>query len=242
MMSFFRILSLLSSILPTLYLSLAFTGVHAALFEIQNNCSYTVWAAADPGGGRELHQGQSWFINTDPNFGDIGRIWARTNCNFNVIGMCKCESGDCDGLLYCVSRGKTPVTLAEYTFGSGGSHKSTDFFDISLVDGFNVPMEFRATSTGCNQAIKCAADINRLCPTELRDPGGCNHPCTVFNTDNLCCRGSFCTTPETSASAYFKFFKDLCPNAYSYALDYATTTFTCPSGTDYKVVFCPPTT
>ncbi|KAJ0104557.1 hypothetical protein Patl1_18720 [Pistacia atlantica] len=105
--------------------------------------------SAPAGGGRKLRQGQSWFINTDPNFNDIGRIWARTNCNFNANGMGKCESGDCDGLLYCASQlGKEPVTLAEYTFGTGVGNKSIDFFDITVMNGFNVPMEFRATSAG----------------------------------------------------------------------------------------------
>ena len=34
--------------------------------EIQNQCPYTVWAAAVPGGGRRLEGGQSWTINANP--------------------------------------------------------------------------------------------------------------------------------------------------------------------------------
>nr|P83959.1 RecName: Full=Thaumatin-like protein [Phaseolus vulgaris] len=30
-----------------------------ANFEIVNNCPYTVWAAASPGGGRRLDRGQT---------------------------------------------------------------------------------------------------------------------------------------------------------------------------------------
>ncbi|XP_011012656.1 PREDICTED: osmotin-like protein OSM34, partial [Populus euphratica] len=71
-----------------------------------------------------------------------------------------------------------------------------DFFDISLVDGFNVPMVVSPVSGNC-RGIKCAADINGQCPLSsgpqevatingqcpnelrVRAPGGCNNPCTV---------------------------------------------------------------
>ncbi|KAK9203680.1 hypothetical protein WN943_013936 [Citrus x changshan-huyou] len=214
------------------------TSIDATVFEVQNNCSYTVWAAANPSGGRELYQGQSWIVNTDPNFNDIGRIWARINCRFNVSnGTGKCESGDCNGVLYCVSDGAPPVILAEYSFQGVNN---MGFFDVSVVDGFNVPIEFKGTSSGCNKVIKCRGDINGLCPTELRHPGGCNHPCSVLKNDQFCCTCSNSTATNCGpTTAYFKIFKDLCPDAYSYALDDATSTFTCPTGTDYKVVFCP---
>ncbi|KAK0596674.1 hypothetical protein LWI29_017947 [Acer saccharum] len=193
--------------------------------------------AALPGGGRELKHGQDWVVNTDPNFEDRGRIWARTNCKFDANGIGKCETGDCNGDLYCLGGGEPPCTVAEYGFRRGNN--DTDFFDISLVDGFNVPMEIRGTSSKCSKGIKCVGDINGLCPTELRHSGtGCNHPCTVFNNKQFCCDGG----PESCnpTEAYFKFFKDLCPNAYSYSYDDDTTAmFTCPTGSDYKVVFCP---
>lgn len=34
-------------------------------------------------------------------------------------------------------------------------------------------------------------------------------------------------------------FKTACPEAYSYNFDDANSTFTCPTGSDYEVVFCP---
>ncbi|KAK3220308.1 hypothetical protein Dsin_014278 [Dipteronia sinensis] len=230
-----------SFIVNTLYLllSLQSDSIHAATFTILNNCTYTVWAAAVPGGGRELKHGQDWVVNTDPNFGDHGRIWARTNCEFDANGIGKCETGDCNGALYCLPSvsGKTPYTLAQYTFRA--LKNDTDYFDISVVFGFNVPMEFRGTSSECSKVIKCVADINGFCPTELRHSGGCYHPCSVFNNKQFCCLE---TTHECPTTAYFKFFKDLCPNVYSYEYDDATAQFTCPTGTDYKVVFCPSST
>ena len=35
------------------------------------------------------------------------------------------------------------------------------------------------------------------------------------------------------------FFKDRCPTSYSYPQDDPTSLFTCPTGTNYSVVFCP---
>ena len=112
-----------------------------------------------------------------------------------------------------------------------------DFFNVSLVDGFNVPMDFSPTSDGCsNVGSSCSADINKYCPNELRAPGGCNHPCTVFKTSEYCCNSGSCEPTN-----YTTFFKGWCPRAYSYPYkdDDAISTFTCPGGTNYKIVFCP---
>ncbi|WRX35199.1 Thaumatin family - like 10 [Theobroma cacao] len=49
---------------------------------------------------------------------------------------------------------------------------SLDFFDIWLVDGFNVPMDYSPISGGC-RGIRCSTDINGQCPNLLRDPGTC---------------------------------------------------------------------
>jgi hypothetical protein len=39
-----------------------FTLINAATLEFRNQCPYTVWAAAVPGGGQRLDPGQSWTI------------------------------------------------------------------------------------------------------------------------------------------------------------------------------------
>ncbi|KAL2517072.1 Osmotin-like protein OSM34 [Abeliophyllum distichum] len=210
--------------------SLFFHYTSAARFDIRNNCPFTVWAAAVPGGGMQLNSGQTWTIN--PSAGTKGaRIWARTGCNFDGSGRGKCQTGDCNGLLKCQAYGAPPNTLAEYALNQ---FNNLDFFDISLVDGFNVKMEFSPTSNGCTRGIRCTADINGQCPNELKAPGGCNNPCTVFKTDQYCCNSDSCGPTNFS-----KFFKDRCPDAYSYPKDDQTSTFTCPGGTNYRVVFCP---
>uniref|UniRef100_A0A803PSH9 Thaumatin-like protein n=1 Tax=Cannabis sativa TaxID=3483 RepID=A0A803PSH9_CANSA len=223
---------ILSFLLVLTYFS---TSTHAARFDITNRCSYTVWAAAVPGGGRQLNPGQqgrthiSWAL--DVNAGTKGaRIWARTGCNFDGAGNGRCQTGDCGGKLNCQSYGQPPNTLAEYALNQ---FNNLDFFDISLVDGFNVPMDFSPTSRQCSRGIRCTADINGQCPGQLRAPGGCNNPCTVFKTDQYCCNSG-----NSGATDLSRFFKTRCPDAYSYPKDDQTSTFTCPGGTNYKVVFC----
>ncbi|KAM7280457.1 hypothetical protein ACFE04_007591 [Oxalis oulophora] len=108
-----------------------FTLSHAAILEVINQCPFTVWAAAVPGGGARLDHGQTWLID---------------------------------------------------------------------------------------------------CPTELRASAGCNDPCTVFNNDQFCSSGP---------TGYSRFFKNNCPYVYTYPQDDANATFSCPSGTNYTVMFCP---
>ncbi|XP_027080770.1 protein P21-like [Coffea arabica] len=218
-----------------LTITLLTTSTQAATFEIQNNCAYTVWAAATPGGGRRLTTGQTWTVNVAATTaGQTGRIWARTNCTFNSNGTGSCQTGDCGGILRCTVDGvhAPPVTLAEYSLNG---FNNQDFLDISLLYGFNVPMEFSRPSIGCTGGIRCAADIKRQCPPKLRAPGGCNSPCTVFNTGGYCCTSSL--TCERTYLA--RFFKDMCPNALSYPTDDQSSIYTCPAGGTYRVVFCP---
>ncbi|KAK8989624.1 hypothetical protein V6N11_064042 [Hibiscus sabdariffa] len=182
------------------FIALCFTVANAATFNIRNNCPYTVWAAAVPGGGRQLGRGGTWNLNV--NVGTTGAPY-----------------------------GAPPNTLAEFALNQ---YNNLDFFDISLVDGFNVPMEFSPTSGSCSRGIRCVADIIGQCPNELKAPGGCNNPCTVYKTDQYCCNSGSC-----SATDFSRFFKKRCPDAYSYPKDDQTSTFTCPGGTNYRVVFCP---
>jgi len=211
-------------------IALCFTSAFAARFDITNKCTYTVWAAAVPGGGRMLNSGQSWALDVNEGTKEA-RIWARTGCNFDGSGNGGCETGDCGGVLECKAYGTPPNTLAEYALNQ---FNNMDFIDISVIDGFNVPMEFSSASSGCSRVIKCNADIIGQCPNELKTKGGCNNACTVFKSDQYCCNSGNC-----SPTTFSKFFKDRCPDAYSYPKDDPTSLFTCPGGTNYKVVFCP---
>lgn len=100
-----------------------------------------MWPAAVPvGGGRRLDPGQVWSLDV-PAGTMSGRIWARTGCSFDGMGNGSCQTGGCGGVLVlaCTAFGQPPVTLAELTIGIG---QTSDYFDISVIDGFNMPMEF----------------------------------------------------------------------------------------------------
>lgn len=206
---------------------------NAAIFDIVSNCSYTVWAASVPGGGRQLDPGQTWILDVGNSTAGAYRIWARTGCSFDGAGRGKCQTGDCNGLLQCQGYGTPPNTLAEFALNQ---FNNMDFFDLSLIDGFNVPMGISPNSETCRgtRGVRCTGDINGECPNELRVPGGCNHPCTVFGTNQYCCFSGPCTPTD-----YLRFFRSKCPDAYSYPTDGGTSTLTCPGGTNYRVVFCP---
>nr|AAV65287.1 thaumatin-like protein [Thuja occidentalis] len=216
-----------------LAISLCTQEAGAVKFNIRNQCGYTVWAAGLPGGGKQLDQGQTWSV--DVAAGTKGaRFWGRTGCSFDGSGRGSCQTGDCGGQLSCTLSGAVPATLAEYSL-NGNDNK--DFYDVSLVDGFNVPLSINPTNTGCT-APACKADVNAACPAELKVNSGCNSACNVFQTDQYCCRGA--NVDNCPATNYSMIFKNQCPQAYSYAKDDTSSTFTCPSGTtDYSIVFCP---
>jgi hypothetical protein len=124
----------------------------AASVLVINNCPFTVWPAVYPGvlgGGTQLNPGHVWEISVPAGTGGV-RIWARTDCVFRGERG-SCRTGDCAGELRCKVSGKPPATLAELTVGKGAG--SPDFYDVSVVDGFNVPLDF-ASSTG-GAALRC---------------------------------------------------------------------------------------
>ncbi|KAL5551769.1 hypothetical protein UlMin_001945 [Ulmus minor] len=217
------------------FLSILIVISRATRLYIQNTCSETIWAAAVPGGGKRLSYGETWTLDVKPGTTNAS-IWARTNCYFDGTGRLKCESGDCGGLLECRANGQPPYTLVELILKN--SSDNIDLFDISLMKGFNVPIEFSPlNSENCSRSgIRCVRDVNGPCLQELRDPGGCNNPCTVFTNDQFCCTsGSKCEPTN-----YAGFFKAICPDAVTYPDDRNSVQY-CPSGTNYRIVFCPNT-
>ena len=176
-----------------------------------------------------------------------GRMWARTGCSQDgATGRLVCATGDCgSGAAECAGAGAAPpATLAEFTLdGSGG----LDFYDVSLVDGYNLPVLVE-TSGGAGSsgpascaAAGCAADLNAMCPAELRAGGGaaCRSACDAFARPEYCCSGAFASPAACRPTAYSQVFKTACPRSYSYAFDDPTSTFTCGGRPDYTVTFCP---
>ncbi|KAL1225622.1 Thaumatin-like protein 1 [Cardamine amara subsp. amara] len=238
------------------YVSLLFSVSYASTFVITNNCPFTIWPGTLAGSGTQplpttgfrLDMGQS--VRIPSAIGWSGRIWARTGCNFDAYGVGKCMTGDCGGKLECDGSGAAPPTsLFEITLGHGSDDK--DFYDVSLVDGYNLPIVALPTGGGlvgaCN-ATGCVADINISCPKELQvmgeeeeERGGvvaCKSACEAFGLDQYCCSGQFANPTTCRPSLYSSIFKRACPRAYSYAFDDRTSTFTCKAS-EYAIIFCP---
>ncbi|KAG8499844.1 hypothetical protein CXB51_006265 [Gossypium anomalum] len=244
-------------ILPSfflIFLSFFCYTSYAYTFTVTNNCPYTIWPGTLSGSGTpqlsttgfQLDSGQSVRIPSVPA-GWSGRIWGRTGCSFDAAGVGLCQTGDCGGKLACNGNGATPpASLFEITFGVGNQQ---DFYDVSFVDGYNLPLVSapRGVYGACN-ATGCAYDLNMGCPKELQVVGGdgegagrvvgCKSACEAFRQDQYCCSGEFANPTTCRPSFYSSVFKKACPKAYSYAFDDASSTFTCKA-LDYLVIFCP---
>ncbi|XP_026290384.1 uncharacterized protein LOC113215046 isoform X2 [Frankliniella occidentalis] len=211
--------------------------VEAAKFTIVNRCPYKVWPATGgaPWEGWALEPQQSIDVYRDAGWS--GRFWARTECNFNQAGEGGCKTGDCNGLS-CRAGGAPPASLAEFTLaGFGGM----DFYDVSLVDGFNIPVSVRSQGgSGSCRETSCKFNINSVCPPELQDKGGaaCKSACLAFGDPKYCCTGDFNDPNRCKPTHYSELFHNHCPDAYSYAYDDLRATFTC-SRADYTITFCP---
>ncbi|KAK5170839.1 hypothetical protein LTR04_002916 [Oleoguttula sp. CCFEE 6159] len=119
---------------------------------VTNYCAETVYPGITTQGGTGP-QSNGFELQSGGNFSqDVsadwqGRVWGRTNCSFNSQGTGPansggskyqaCDTGDCNGIVDCKVTGNTPVTLAEFTLNAGDGQT---YYDISLVDGYNLPM------------------------------------------------------------------------------------------------------
>jgi hypothetical protein len=216
----------------------------AITFTFANRCTDTVWPGLLSGSGSPplettgfaLPPGQSRSLYGPTGWS--GRFWGRSGCDFDGRGKGTCATGDCgSGEVECRGAGATPpATLAEFTLdGDGGK----DFYDVSLVDGYNLPMLVQPSSPGCPDT-GCLVDLNERCPSELSSAGGraCRSACEAFGKPEYCCNGAYATPDTCHPSQYSQLFKNACPKSYSYAYDDGTSTFTC-NHTDYTITFCP---
>jgi len=204
-------------------------------FTVVNSCAQTVWAAAlpattFPGGVVQMAPGASFQVGVDNGWS--GRIWGKVQCATTA------------GKLACASDA-FPSSLAELTLTK--TDAGLDFYDVSLVDGFNLPIALMAVGHSPDPAHpydcgnpSCAVDLNATCPAVLADSvdGGAAIACA--NDECRVLGGNDAGSPDcTYPNQYTEFFKTACPTAYSYPYDDPTSTFTCKGFNDYAVVFCP---
>ncbi|KAF8172975.1 thaumatin [Mycena galopus ATCC 62051] len=246
--------------------------VSARTFTVKNSCSYTIWPGmfTQPSGSAlpdyptgyvvrcrnsvSFSVPDDWTATTSPT---AGRIWGRTECDFSSNpGPTSCATGGCNGGLVCdhmTGTGVPPATVAEFTLSGGGT---TDNYDVSVVDGFNIPMQI-TNNVGCG-VPSCPANLNPGCrcpsPLVIKDSNGtvvgCDSACKANvdgnpNDSPNCCTGSHNTsaTCPSSGVAYYNYFKQPCPNSYVFAFDEpsGTALWYCASNlnADYTIEFCP---
>ncbi|KAF8178150.1 thaumatin [Mycena galopus ATCC 62051] len=230
---------------------------------VYNACPFTIWPAIFTSAGGQPAQATGWVADafTAVTFSVPaewnGRVWGRRDCDFSVNpGATSCIDGGCNGGLLCdptTGTGVPPATLAEFNLNAGG----TDFYDVSLVDGYNLPMRID-NNVGCG-IPSCPVDLGPDCPALLIGPFdstgfpvGCKSACLVdalngnaANSPN-CCSGQY-DTPATCPSSGvtdYSYFKNNCPDSYAYAYDESSGTaiYTCNAALDavYTITFCPP--
>lgn len=217
---------------------------------IVNNCKESVWPGILGNGGHQtpnnggfhLSTGEQVVIQVPEKWS--GRIWGRQGCCFDENGRGSCQTGDCRGLLQCIGTGgQPPATVVEMTLGT--SQNQLHYYDVSLVDGFNLPISMIPVGggVGCGVAA-CEADLNVCCPAAfvVRQQGkvvGCKSACLATNAPKYCCTGEFGSPGKCKPSVFAHLFKAICPRAYSYAFDESTGLNRCRAPR-YVVTFCPP--
>ncbi|GER57246.1 pathogenesis-related thaumatin superfamily protein [Striga asiatica] len=216
-----------------------------------NNCNETIWPAIQAGAGHPTPQDGGFQLSTNQeivlNVPDkwSGRIWARQSCNFDQNGQKgSCATGDCSGQLGCRGLGGLPpATVVEMTLGTSAS--PLHFYDVSLVDGFNLPVSMKPVGggVGCGVA-SCEVDLNICCPSalEVRVAGrvvGCKSACLAMKSAKYCCTGEYSSPKTCRPTVFARLFKAICPKAYSYAFDDSSSLNRCRASR-YLITFCPP--
>lgn len=213
---------------------------------ILNSCSYDIWTFT------QLKPGNTFPNNNAPlmiaagelqvvgaSSGLTGRIWPRSECTGTGNNV-KCAQTGND-------------TLAEFTLNAG---KKSDWYDISLVDGFTIPLSIiqldapwtadpsyvpggKLGADGQCGSPVCAVDLDKNCPAsqQKKDSMGNVVECENGQSSN----GGQGSTPVTL------YMKMGCPTSYTYPYDDPQSLFTCPcveqnggvGAKDYEIVYCP---
>ncbi|KAI9636779.1 thaumatin family-domain-containing protein [Dioszegia hungarica] len=250
---------------------------------IDNQCKGTVWPAiqvewpknAPPGPNPTKMDGSpqpfGWkqppgkYSFQVPDDWTRSRIWARTGCKDDGTG---CKIGGCASGGQCNGRdwGGSGGTLAEFTLLTTKTiHQSTDNYDVSMVDGFNLPMTI-SHSAGCETAscgVGAGHDILTMCDSRLAYPPGsdvvwgCVSPCNVgkqlspaFSGENSvwCCnQNGVAISPQTRCDKkdipFYTKYKPHCQKAYVFPADDnyhdPDAVFMCNKPGDFTITLCP---
>lgn len=182
---------------------------------VKNTCSFDLQVNqltndVSTGTSRSLAAGGSTSISVPSTWG--GRIWARKGCS----GDSDCRSGD-------------PASLAEFLLSGAAG---LDYYDISFVDGFNLPMEISpnsGTPNGFDCGVPTCTSLPE-CPSDLQ----------VKDSDGnmIACKSSCTASGDCLANEITKAVKAACPNVYTFPTDDPTSMYACAPGSGYTVTFC----
>ncbi|KAG7527450.1 hypothetical protein FFLO_06919 [Filobasidium floriforme] len=206
-------------------------------------------------GGWCLGSGESTVLTLPGTWS--GKFWGRTGCDEGG----KCVTGNCGGV-DCTGGNEGSVTLAEITTFDGSNAQEFDFYDISLVDGFNIPASLSLPGSQCPTS-SCEGNANAHCPDELRtsiDKGtnmACMSACKAgFGVATVshgggsskasmnCCSGPW-ASPENCPKDcidYYGALKDACSTGYAVSNleNHKNSLGSCPGDQpDYELEFCP---
>ncbi|MDX3072750.1 thaumatin family protein [Streptomyces sp. MI02-7b] len=210
-----------------------------------NRTQETIWAVVTDSpaypDGRRLAPGQSTSLTVGNKWG--GRIWGRTGCATTAASACR--TGDCTSV--CTGP-NPPTTLGEFTFDA---YAGLDFYDVSMVDGSNLPMYINISHTTSSDPVSASGCYKGTCTSPVVCPSamqatsggrviGCKPPCAAFGGDVYCCRGAWAgrakCVPSKWPVDYTRVFKKAAPYAYSYAFD-DSATMSCKGACYYRVTF-----
>lgn len=218
---------------------------------ITNSCSETIWVAAIMNNDTfypqdqyipvwwqengELPSGQTETLRINGRIFPSARLWARTKCDFTptLADGFVCATGSCSIYENCQTfarhagrpeSGQPGVTLVEMTLQDNGP----DFYDVSAVDGFSIPVSMRpkapfskvdnpgiASALNCGIAGSCFSGMSESewtdmflegCPTANKMYGNTYNTqiatvCQNYNSD-MCSVGStsLCIPNNSTAS------------------------------------------
>jgi hypothetical protein len=226
----------------------ASAGTH--VIQVYNNCSETIWLAScgncktqtnpcpeyfDPPQGANVEAAPRDHLLFHVDKGWAGRFWQRTGCKFNKDGLC--DGGDCCDAGGCVNKdhkfakacfysGNPPVLVIEPTFDAPSGNGPIDYFDTSMVDGYNVLMSIAAMPNTYNPSpdpgmdpkywcTTVGCDSSPTCPEFLKDSkGNCWSPCQyavrnglpTAEQEKLCCSCNMkdpCTCPDLCCDGHY---------------------------------------
>ncbi|KAL3686214.1 hypothetical protein R1sor_004236 [Riccia sorocarpa] len=215
--------------------SVAISVVHGCGINIRNSCPFTVTTCAQSGNSPinqfNIGAGGQQFLD----FGSAcrwpaGAVWA------SVRGQCAAPGNP------SAANDRNLANLAEWTIGDGSG---SDFYDLSNVNAYTIAMRIRVVNRvgeektnsadvgatpRCGSPICVINDIRGFCRPNNQLVVLPSTALSCINTDGTNGRGPTAGTQQ---------FKTACPTAYSYNFDDETSTYTCGTGSNYEVEFCP---